>query len=294
MSNTRTSWIVMGASGRIGAMMLRHWEAHPPLGLCFVPQRRQSTQLEPELVWSPLQDGPAPLLDWQRAQGPVAGLLVLSGVTPAPGAAVDLNVALVAVALDAARQAGIGACLIASSSAVYGAGRGAALTEDDPTTPANDYGQAKLAMEALCYRARAEGQAVCCLRIGNVAGADMLLHNAARATAEAPLRLDRFADGAGPRRSYIGPGTLADCIADLARAAPTLPPVLNLAAPRPVTMEQLLTATQTPWYFTDAPAHALQSVTLDVTRLAGLHAFGFDASDPAAMVREWKTLAEPT
>lgn len=290
MTDARATWIVMGASGRIGAMLMRHWQAQPPRGLSFVPQRRQATGAGPELVWAPLQDGAAPLLDWQRAQGPIAGLLVFSGVTPAPVAALDLNVALAAAALDAARQAEIGACLIASSSAVYGAGRGVALTEDDPTTPANNYGHAKLAMEALC--ARADEQAVCCLRIGNVAGADMLLRNAAEATVQAPLQLDRFADGAGPRRSYIGPATLADCLADLALASLTLPPVLNLAAPSPVTMEQLLIAAGTPWYFTDAPAQALQSVTLDVTRLAALHAFGADASDPGAMVREWKTLAE--
>ena len=59
-------------------------------------------------------------------------------------------------------------------------------------------------------RQRLQGSAtgVTALRIGNVAGADQLLLNAARATDAAPLRLDRLEGGAALSRSYIGPGAL--------------------------------------------------------------------------------------
>jgi nucleoside-diphosphate-sugar epimerase len=87
-----------------------------------------------------------------------------------------LNTQLGLAAVAAAAQLEIQRVLLASSSAVYGTHSDAPFTETDPLVPVNDYGRAKQVMEQICHaRAHATGVALCCLRIGNVAGADALL-----------------------------------------------------------------------------------------------------------------------
>ena len=49
MTDMRATWIMMGASGRIGGMLMRHWQAQPPRGLSFVPQRSRSAQETDEI-----------------------------------------------------------------------------------------------------------------------------------------------------------------------------------------------------------------------------------------------------
>ena len=281
-------WVLAGASGRVGRMLMRHWRRHPPAGLRIVPQYR--TAHGDCVVWSPL-DGPAPLVALARAQGGVAGLIVLSGVTPGPGAWLEGNPALAEAAVQAARATGIPRLLVASSSAVYGAGDGTPLHEEAPTAPVNAYGRAKLAAEAVC--ATATDLDLCCLRIGNVAGADALLLNLARATPETPLRLDRFADGAGPLRSYIGPATLARVLETLAVRNGALPARLNIGAPRPAAMQALLDAARAPYTMVPAPPTALQHITLDCSRLASLHDFAAAVSEPASMVAQWLAVKDP-
>lgn len=132
-----------------------------------------------------------------------------------------------------------------------------------------------------------EAPGVTCLRLGNVAGTDMLGRSVASRN---PLVLDRFADGHGPRRSYIGIGGLARVLGTLmarAMAGEALPFVLNVAAPRPVAMSDLLTAWGRAWTWRPAPPAALQTVTMDTGRLAALHVFTEADSDPAAMAAEW-------
>ena len=123
-----------------------------------------------------------------------------------------LNAQLTEACCAAAAQAGIGQVLLASSSAVYGVNGGLPCREDTPTHPVNDYGRAKLEAEAVADRWRARGLAITALRIGNVAGADALLGGMRPGE---PTRIDRFADGGSPVRSYIGPVTLADVLAKL-------------------------------------------------------------------------------
>ena len=66
---------------------------------------------------------------------------------------------------------------------------------------------------------------------GQCVGADSL---APGLTGDAPVRLDRFADGGGPVRSYIAAGDLLRVFIKAGRPAPRkLPPVLNVAAPCP-------------------------------------------------------------
>lgn len=221
-------------------------------------------------------------------------MIVLAGVTPGPGvdeAALQGNSALAVASLQAAQAAGIARVILASSSAVYGVHpQGKPFAETDDVQPLNAYGRAKLAMETAADPFRAAGLEVCALRIGNVAGADALLHPLATApaTPRAPVRIDAFADGCGPLRSYIGPQTLARVLSALAAHPSPLPQILNLAAPRPVRMRALALAAGWPVEMVPAPAHAQQSITLDTSRLAALCKLEEKDSDPAEMVAQWK------
>jgi nucleoside-diphosphate-sugar epimerase len=280
-ANDPARLVLVGATGRVGRMVAAHWHLNPPAGLAALTQDRAGA-LPGALAWAPL-DGPGPLVAEVARGGPVAALVVLAGVVPGPGADLSLNAALAVACLRAAQAAGVRRVLVASSSAVYGAGDG--LAEGAALAPLNPYGAAKVAMEAACDPFRAAGLEVCALRIGNVAGADALLVNVARGGA---LAIDRFADGGGPVRSYIGPGTLAAVLAGLAMHPGPLPPALNIAAPQPVAMADLAAAAGAAWAWVEAPATAAQRITLDCAALARLHPFTPSDSTPAAMVAQWR------
>lgn len=278
MQQKRQRLLLVGATGRVGRMVCHHW---PDEGL--VVQHRHKGQTG--LYW-PLLEGPEALQAEVASAGPIAAMIMLAGVTPATGNELELNATLALAALEAAALTGIPRVLLASSSAVYGAGQGAALPETAPLHPANPYGVAKAAMETALqpWRDRLE---ICALRIGNVAGADAALLNVANFAPDQPVILDRFGDGQGPWRSYIGGGTLARVLHHLALHPAPLPEVLNLAAPAPVSMEALVTATGHPQSFRPAPLGAHQSITLDCRRLSALYPFAAADSDPAAMVADW-------
>ena len=166
--------------------------------------------------------------------------------------------------------------LFASSAAVYGAARGL-LTETTQPAPLSDYGRAKLEMEALL----ADVPQACALRIGNVAGADAILGGWAPG-----FRLDRFADHRTPRRSYIGPLSLARVLADLITHSGPLPPVLNVAAPGVVEMGALLDAAGLDWTPRPAPETALPEVALCTRALERYTAFAPEESTPEDMVAQ--------
>lgn len=204
----------------------------------------------------------------------VRGIVVLAGATGGDAAALAANTtaALAAVRL---RDAGVaGPVLLLSSAAVYGRATGP-LTEDMVPTPANSYGASKATMEA----AVAGRAGVTCLRLANVAGADALFG----AMSAGPVTLDRFADGTAPRRSYIGPLTLARVLLALI-AANDLPPVLNVASPGPLSMDLVLEAAGARWTWTPAPATALPCVALDTARLARI--IELPPADAAVLVAE--------
>lgn len=225
--------------------------------------------------------------------GKIDCLIAYAGITPAYGADLGLNASLAEASLRAAFEAGVGRVLLTSSSAVYGAPvDGAALREEDRPQPGNDYGCSKLAMEAVCGPWRARGLEICCLRIGNVAGADVLLLHGLAAKGQ-PLRIDRFADGGGPLRSYIGPATLARVTAALAAHRGPLPPSLNIGVPEPVAMVDLARAAGFDWQWQEAPPSAHQRITLDVSRLQTLYSFAPTDSDPLEMIRRWTRLRAP-
>ncbi|WP_374763778.1 UDP-glucose 4-epimerase GalE [Yunchengibacter salinarum] len=75
--------------------------------------------------------------------------------------------------LRAAVDAGVRACVLSSTAAVYGEPDSPVVNEDTPTRPINPYGQSKLQAEACLFDAgRASDLAVGAFRYFNVAGAD--------------------------------------------------------------------------------------------------------------------------
>ncbi|WP_232796406.1 NAD-dependent epimerase/dehydratase family protein [Roseovarius salinarum] len=176
------------------------------------------------------------------------------------------NTVLAHVARDIARARGARRVLHFSSMAVYGPGTD--WKETDAPAPAADYARAKRAMEQAVAEFADDGIAHCCLRMGNLAGADSL---AAAMSGRARVTLDRFAEGTGPERSYLCPADLARALAALA-ALPheALPGLLNLAAPTPVAMENILEAADQSFAWRPAPDGAVQRLTMDTTRLRGL------------------------
>jgi len=175
---------------------------------------------------------------------------------------------------------------LCSSAAIYG-DRPGPHAEDDAAIPVTPYGRGKLWMEQAAIDS---GARVTCLRIGNVAGADALL-GPHRPDSAARITLDVFPDGSTPRRSYIGPLTLAQVLADLmglAVAKTRLPPTLNLAAPGDVSMADLLAAAGLDWSGQAAPPTALPRLTLDTKRLLRLVDLPPDAGTAPRLVREWQ------
>jgi len=280
--------LVTGASGRVGRLLVAAWAQS---GARVALQRRGAGALTatlPELRWSPLE-GDAPLRDWVQSYGTPRAMLVLAGATPGTGRDLGLNRPLADACLSAANAAGIGRVLVASSSAVYGGGRAQPWREGDALTPTTPYGRAKAATEDACNPWRARGLEVCCLRIGNVAGADALLLNADKP----PLIIDQFADGSGPVRSYIGPVSMARVMLALARLPGPLPHTLNVAAPAPVAMADLANAAGLDWRWRPAPPTAVAHFTLDCRALSGLVPLSDTEGTAATIAAQWKACRTP-
>ncbi|MCB1365402.1 MAG: NAD-dependent epimerase/dehydratase family protein [Rhodobacteraceae bacterium] len=278
--------LVMGATGRIGGILRRVWGA----GGSGDRVLWQSRAPAPGPGWVSLDPLAEPGALARAAAGTEA-ILCLSGVVPARAAAgADMadNTALALAAVRAGAEAGA-AVLLASSAAVYG-DCSEVLRETGALAPVSDYGRAKAAMEARAIAlGAARGVAVTALRIGNVAGVD-----AALGGWRPGFRLDRFADGRTPRRSYIGPATLARVLGDLAAAAAgggaPLPRALNVAAPGTVEMGALLDAAGLAWTPRPAPPGAIPEVVLDVSALRGFTALTARDSLPRNLVDEIRGL----
>lgn len=151
--------------------------------------------------------------------------------------------------------------IFASSQAVYGMQEGP-VTERHPVRPISPYGEAKAATEEV-ISAYSKGLS---LRIGNVAGGDMLF----KAMANGSVFLDQFEDGTGPRRSYIGPSTFATTITTLCakmvcdQISSTM---LNFANPRTIAMSDCLDLAGADWKWRSAPVDTLRCLELDTTIL---------------------------
>lgn len=283
------SMIFIGASGRVGRMVSTAWRIdRGPVDQVVVQTRGQNAATDvTSLLWDPMT-GAAPLCDWVARHGTLRTMVVLAGVTPGNGQDLALNSNIAVACVTAAAAARIPRVLIASSSAVYGFGDGTPFAESAICQPANAYGEAKLAMEHACHSLTASGIEICCLRIGNVAGADALLLNVAQTAFGDPVAIDTFANGRGPVRSYIGPKSLARVLATLAMQDTVLPPVLNIAAPEPISMDELAQAAGYSWTARPAQQYAQQRITLDSTLLGELYNFTTEESCPSQMVLQWK------
>jgi UDP-glucose 4-epimerase len=265
--------LVLGATGRIGMILHKYWEDTD-----ISWQTRKPRAGAGWVAFDPLKE-PESLA---RAAGDCTAILCLAGVVPGQVGQMQDNIALACATVHAATPGT--RVLLASSAAVYGATPGV-LHEDLPPAPLSDYGRAKAAME----RRGAElgtrhGVAVTSLRIGNVAGVDAILGDWSPG-----FRLDRFADGRTPQRSYIGVRTLARVLHDLI-AAPDLPGIVNVAAPGVVEMGALLDAADLGWTPQPAPDTAIARVELGTDRLERFTRFNESDSRAATMVAQWREM----
>ncbi|MBL4627964.1 MAG: NAD-dependent epimerase/dehydratase [Roseicyclus sp.] len=284
--------LLLGASGRVGRLVARFLDAGANGVIDLVQQRRSGGQGRGELVWGPL-DGPDGLLRYLNGQAPFDAFIVLSGITPHSGGLLDDTQKLADACLEAAHVTGTQRVLLASSSAVYDVQSAGPIAEQAALTLTNPYGVAKIQMEQACARWREKGLEICCLRIGNVAGADQLLINVELARRSAPanspnkIRLDVFDNGRGPQRSYIGPQTLAAVLQALATTPRGLPETLNIAAPQPIWMDDLLIAAGCAF---DAVSVAgpHQFITLNCDQLTQFYPFRPEESLPETMVKQWQ------
>lgn len=276
----RSEILLIGASGRVGRLVRAAWRMAPLQEFDVTAQYRRPVPwaAHGDVIWDPVADPVLPLKRNDRTT-----MVVLAGATPGSNVPLHRNTDIAIGCLEAARKLGIERILIASSSAAYGAGSGESFKESDAPLRVSDYGNSKLEMEAAVRDAGADLD-VCCLRIGNVLGADALLLAAANASRDEPLLLDRFASGGGPVRSYIDPQTLAAVLASLSRHIDRLPKVLNVAAPQPIAMQALTELTHTPWRWREAPDGAIETIILDCTALGSMYPFGADDSDPVCML----------
>lgn len=221
--------VVLGAGGRVGRLLRGSLGAANDGTPVWFQSRRPGQGID---IAAPF----APDLA-NRLPHSVGLLLVLSGCTRGSPQALAANTDFALQGLELARVIGCRRVVLCSSAAVYGRVPGQLrFRESDQADPEHPYGRAKLAMEQAArdwHRAASAPPEVTCLRMANVAGADMLA-DAVRQSAGQPLKLDRFADARSPRRSYLSPATLLRVVTELARRpAGQGFRVLNLADPGP-------------------------------------------------------------
>jgi nucleoside-diphosphate-sugar epimerase len=255
--------------------------------------RHEMPELENTLTWPDflVLD---PLLRHTDLFGDIDGFFVFLGdaqkASQTNESALTAHVTLVEQALNAAAAIDVRRVIVASSSAVYGAGRGVSFRESAVLEPVNAYGVAKCEMEKVCgARANILGIDLCFLRIGNVAGADALLGPAALwQQGDAPVVLDIFPDGQGPRRSYIGPQSLAFVLSSLAQQSGPLVDVINVAAPQSVSMNALLDAAGIDWQARHVAPSPLQEIALNCSLLEELVLVTNDDSMPSNIIDQWR------
>lgn len=267
--------LVLGASGRLGRMLRRHWSEaslHPIWQFREAPQH--SLPRDEILIFDPLLEPPV--------SAPVDLVISLAGVIPGKGE-LSLNIDLGLAAVNCAIALKAQHVMLASSAAVYGAST-MPLSEEDAARPLSAYGMAKLEMEDKALElAGRHGLQATMLRIANVAGADALLSQQGISR-----NLDQFPSGLGPVRSYIGPQCLSAVLASLMRCACSgipLPERLNVALRGGVPMVDLCKAAGLDVTWKPAPQTAAETVVLDVTRLASL--ISVRDADAQAIVADW-------
>ncbi len=276
---------VIGSGGRLGRMLRQFWTGRTDLAPRWTARSGSGDVVDPLTMST------------EALTAALVGsdiILNLAGPTPRPGQDSDPAVMAahsgLATALLAAAVAPV---VLLSSAAVYGDTPGL-LSETTPPAPQSTYGHAKLAMEKIAAEWSGPTRATV-LRLGNVAGADMLL--GANVLRDGPVRLHVFPDGTTPLHSTVGPATLARLLAGillaLHRGAP-VPNLMNLAAPGAVAMGDLLNAADLPWEPVAAPPGTIAEVTLATKRLQRFVEFSADESTATGIVRQWRTYQRQT
>lgn len=265
--------LVLGASGKLGKMLRAVWaEQRSPL-VDLVYCARQSPKRAGDVQWSPGdRTDHLPCVD---------AIVALWGAVPGSGHSLDSNSTLARSAIELASSLGATRVLHCSSAAVYHP-NGAPLREEDDVEPPTDYGKSKRSMERLIEQLSQEPGApsMVSMRIANVAGADSLFANMKPGGS---LRLDRFADGQGPLRSYVAPDDLARAIVALVLAKDIAGPV-NIAAPAVTAMHDLALAVGCRVAWQDAPPQAIASVSLNTSKLARILPLSDRSSDASYLV----------
>jgi UDP-glucose 4-epimerase len=213
-------------------------------------------------VWEPLQTE-LPVLKLVEKTGHIDVMIILAGVVPANGVDFELNSRLTESCLTTAYKIGTQRVIVASSSAVYGNWSKEPYSETDYLKPITRYGESKMKMEQVCRDWQEKGINVCCMRIGNFAGADALLSHLAGDNTSDQFEIDQFENGKGPLRSYIGPKRFSLLLSKLCTRESTLPFAVNVASYPPQHMEDLATSAKMNWKWRQALVGAHQNITLD-------------------------------
>lgn len=258
---------LVGANGQVGNRLRRAFATMDQSAL-YVARHPPA-----DAIWQ--MDEAPPDLPGIRGRA----VFVLAGALPQSGRDMTANVDLARAGVDAAREWGAAHVFVVSSSAVYGPTGPDPVDEGHAPSPPNAYARSKLDME----HATAAPD-VTALRLCNVAGASEPFMAMGRRSA---LTLDRFPDGTGPMRSYIGPSVLARVVVALAARAErgeALPPVLNIAGRGEVAMAEIMAAGGRTFEWRPAPESAAAHVHLDVARLAAM--IDLPAQDAHALLRD--------
>jgi len=178
----------------------------------------------------------------------VAHIAALAGVRPSvqtPDRYMDVNVTGTARVLEAARQAGVGRVVFASSSSVYGGDNEVPFSEDQPTaSPLSPYAASKIAAEALGHAFHHLYDLPClCLRFFTVYGPrqrpDLAIHKfTPLILAGQPIPV--FGDGTTSRDYTFVEDIVRGIIAALDSDVDWS--VVNLGGHQPVTLNELIAA----------------------------------------------------
>lgn len=195
--------LVLGAGGRVGRLLRGAWSGATDRAPVLFHSRKPEAGID---IVAPFGAKLA-----ARVKGPVSAVLVLSGATSGSEQDLSANSRRALVGLEIAKALKVSQVILCSSAAVYRASPDHPPFDEGATAETVTdrlYGQAKLAMEAAAMdwvRQFGGELEVTCLRMANVIGADQLARAVRRASLDAPLRLDRFADGAAPGEAICPP-----------------------------------------------------------------------------------------
>lgn len=267
---------LLGASGKIGRMFRAIWSDLDGGAHDLIPVFRKPCQLDKAIFWEPGK--PFPELPKATA------VIALWGVTGNCAEQLAMNSVLALAANDFAKRVGAGRVFHFSSAAIYHPQAGP-ISEDSEPGPISLYGESKLRMEqdlnALATKTSDCPYSVI-LRVGNVAGAERLFSNLRPG---GTVTLDRFSDGTGPSRSYVAPSDLVRSILCLLRLKQP-PRVVNIAAPRPTHMEDIIRAAGGKVEWRSAVEGAVPIVWLDTSKIEEICKMHPDASDAGFLVRD--------